>query len=531
MTHWFRVVFLSFGLVVTSYAQSDPVVSGALLAESSFSENIEHIQSLENRPGPEIDRLFEIWLAGNLAYWSVQNRLVEAVKEGRTFQLFDLHTAAALGEVKGSALRRVKANNSIRSALQAAIGIRQLSAFHASDRLQAIQALMRTPDIKLLDGLLAREGREEDPEVLSRLHILIGLVQIQSPDPADQRAGLARLNGVLDAEVRNALNALLLRPGNDPMVVAEATEVLSAINRELQLWGIGQNIVFGVSLGSVLLLAAIGLAITFGVMGVINMAHGEFIMIGAYTSFVMQQLFPTTIEWNLVLSIPAAFIVSALFGVLLERSIIRHLYGRPLETLLATFGVSLILQQLVRSVFGPLNQSVVTPAWLSGGWTVNAAFAVTYNRLFVIGFAFVILGGLWLIMQRTAFGMHIRAVTMNRGMAASMGIPTRTLDALAFGLGSGIAGMAGVALAQLTNVGPNLGQSYIIDSFMVVVFGGVGNLMGTVVAALSLGVANKLMEPWVGAVVAKILILVFIVLFIQKRPRGLFALKGRSVED
>ncbi|NBS12797.1 MAG: urea ABC transporter permease subunit UrtB, partial [Gammaproteobacteria bacterium] len=245
----------------------------------------------------------------------------------------------------------------------------------------------------------------------------------------------------------------------------------------------------------------------------------------------MQQLFPSTLEWNLLLAIPAAFLVSGSMGILLERTVIRHLYGRPLETLLATFGVSLILQQLVRSLFGPLNQSVITPSWLSGAWTVNAAFALTYNRVFVIVFSLLILGCLWLLMQRTSFGMHIRAVTMNRGMAASMGIQTKTMDALAFGLGSGIAGIAGVALAQLTNVGPNLGQSYIIDSFMVVVFGGVGNLFGTVVAAFSLGIANKLMEPWVGAVVAKILVLIFIVLFIQKRPRGLFALKGRSVED
>jgi urea transport system permease protein len=296
-------------------------------------------------------------------------------------------------------------------------------------------------------------------------------------------------------------------------------------------WGIGQDLFFGLSLGSVLLLAAIGLAITFGVMGVINMAHGEFIMLGAYTTFVIQQWIPATSVWSLLISIPAAFLVSGFAGIILERLVIRHLYGRPLETLLATFGVSLILQQLVRTVFGPLNQSVVTPDVLSGALDINAAFSVTYNRLFVIGFALSVLIALWSVMQRTSFGMRVRAVTMNRGMASSMGIQTKRMDALAFGLGSGIAGMAGVALSQLTNVGPNLGQSYIIDSFMVVVFGGVGNLFGTVVAAFSLGVANKVLEPFSGAVLAKILILVFIVLFIQKRPRGLFALKGRAVED
>ncbi|RZO81474.1 MAG: urea ABC transporter permease subunit UrtB, partial [Litorivicinaceae bacterium] len=265
--------------------------------------------------------------------------------------------------------------------------------------------------------------------------------------------------------------------------------------------------------------------------GVINMAHGEFIMLGAYTTFVIQQWIPATSMWSLLISIPAAFVVSGTAGIILERLVIRHLYGRPLETLLATFGVSLILQQLVRTVFGPLNQSVVTPDLLSGALDINAAFSVTYNRLFVITFALCVLVTLWLVMQRTSFGMRVRAVTMNRGMASSMGIQTNRVDALAFGLGSGIAGMGGVALSQLTNVGPNLGQSYIVDSFMVVVFGGVGNLFGTVFAALSLGVANKVLEPFSGAVLAKILILVFIILFIQKRPRGLFALKGRAVED
>ena len=314
-------------------------------------------------------------------------------------------------------------------------------------------------------------------------------------------------------------------------MVEVAQRELDAITRSLMYWGIGQDLFFGLSLGSVLLLAAIGLAITFGVMGVINMAHGEFIMLGAYTTFVIQQWIPATSVWSLLISIPAAFVVSGTAGIILERLVIRHLYGRPLETLLATFGVSLILQQLVRTVFGPLNQSVVTPDLLSGALDINAAFSVTYNRLFVITFALCVLVTLWLVMQRTSFGMRVRAVTMNRGMASSMGIQTNRVDALAFGLGSGIAGMGGVALSLLTNVGPNLGQSYIVDSFMVVVFGGVGNLFGTVFAALSLGVANKVLEPFSGAVLAKILILVFIILFIQKRPRGLFALKGRAVED
>ena len=292
-----------------------------------------------------------------------------------------------------------------------------------------------------------------------------------------------------------------------------------------------ETLFFGLSLGSVLLLAAVGLAITFGVMGVINMAHGEMIMIGAYTTFVIQQVFPKAIEYSLVIAVPAAFLVSGAVGVIIERGVIRYLYGRPLETLLATFGVSLILQQAVRSIFSPLNRSVITPEWMSGGWEVNAALLLTYNRLTIIIFTMILLGFLAALMRYSSFGLQMRAVTQNRRMASAMGVKTNWVDALTFGFGSGIAGIAGVALSQLTNVGPNLGQQYIVDSFMVVVFGGVGNIWGTALGAVILGVANKVLEPWSGAVLGKICLLVFIIMFIQKRPRGMFALKGRAAES
>ena len=285
---------------------------------------------------------------------------------------------------------------------------------------------------------------------------------------------------------------------------------------------------FGVSLGSVLLLSAIGLAITFGVMGVINMAHGELMMIGAYTTYVMQLLLPNDIGIALILAIPAAFIVSGLFGIAIERGIIRFLYGRPLETLLATFGLSLVLQQLVRNIFSPLNRSVSTPDWMSGSMQINDALSLTLNRMFIVVFALVVFAVLMLVMKKTLLGLQVRAVAQNRQMARAMGVRTSWVDALTFGLGSGIAGVAGVALSQLTNVGPNLGQAYIVDSFMIVVFGGVGNLWGTLVGAMSLGVANKFLEPWSGAVLAKILVLIFIILFIQKKPLGLFPQKGRT---
>ncbi len=282
-----------------------------------------------------------------------------------------------------------------------------------------------------------------------------------------------------------------------------------------------------------LLLAAIGLAITFGVMGVINMAHGEMVMIGAYTTFIVQEVIRTSapglFDYSLLIAVPLAFLVAGLVGIAIERGVIRFLYGRPLETLLATWGISLILQQAVRTAFGPTNREVGAPAFMSGAFEIGE-MAITWNRLWIIVFAILVFAALLAILKLTPIGLQMRAVTQNRRMASAMGIRTGRVDALTFGLGSGVAGLAGVALSQIDNVSPNLGQSYIIDSFMVVVFGGVGNLWGTLVAAMTLGVANKLLEPYAGAVLGKIALLVFIILFIQKRPRGLFALKGRAVE-
>jgi urea transport system permease protein len=268
-------------------------------------------------------------------------------------------------------------------------------------------------------------------------------------------------------------------------------------------------------------------------MGVINMAHGEMVMLGAYVTFVVQEWIrvnnPALFDWSLAIAIPLAFVVAGAVGVAIERGIIRFLYGRPLETLLATWGLSLILQQAVRTIFGPTNREVGTPGWMAGSFEIGQ-LSITYNRLYIFIFSLAVFALLLFVLRFTRFGLEMRAVTQNRPMAASMGIRTGRVDALTFGLGSGIAGMAGVALSQIDNVSPNLGQSYIIDSFLVVVFGGVGNLFGTLVGAMSLGIANKFLEPYAGAVLGKIVLLVFIILFIQKRPRGLFALKGRAVE-
>ena len=335
--------------------------------------------------------------------------------------------------------------------------------------------------------------------------------------------------------MRSLLGALAADPKQDDAVREAAAAAIKRIEDKLFFLGLGLNLFQGISLGSVLLLAAVGLAITFGVMGVINMAHGEMIMLGAYSTFVVQELFraflPVSLfDWYLAVAIPAAFLVSGLIGVVLEKGVIRWLYGRPLETLLATWGISLILQQLVRSIFGAPNKEVANPSWMSGGFEVVGGFVLTYNRLYLIVFCFLVLGAMALLLRATPFGLSVRAVTQNRAMASTMGIPTSRVDSLTFGLGSGLAGMAGVALSQIGNVSPNLGQLYIVDSFMVVVFGGVGNLAGTLLGAMTLGVVNKFLEPVAGAVLGKVVVMVAIILFIQRRPQGLFALRGRAAE-
>ena len=431
--------------------------------------------------------------------------------------------------------KKIGVNNALRKKIRSALALVRISSGTEQQRFDAARDLLKnskTVNSEILKSLI---NQEKSKEIVDILRINLAIKQLASDNGDVRLSAIIAMERSLYPEVRVALSQFINEFSDEEKQSRSAEYVLAektidSIDQLLKINRYAENLYFGLSLGAVLLLAAIGLAITFGVMGVINMAHGEMIMLGAYTTYVIQQLMPESTGLSLVVAVPAAFLVSGLVGVLIERSVIRHLYGRPLETLLATFGISLVLQQAVRSVFGPLNRDVVTPDWMAGTFMINPALELTYNRLYIIIFSLLVLAVLALVLKRTLFGLQMRAVTMNRPMANSMGIRTGWVDALTFGLGSGIAGIAGVALSQLTNVGPNLGQAYIIDSFMVVVFGGVGNLWGTLVAAMSLGVANKFFEPIAGAVLAKILVLVFIILFIQKRPRGLFALKGRAVE-
>jgi urea transport system permease protein len=392
--------------------------------------------------------------------------------------------------------------------------------------------MLRAPDPNSIPALDAAIAGEQVASVKVALEQARAAAVLVSDLPeADKLAAIdviAAIGGRDSLSLLTALQAKSQGPVKDAAAAA-----IDRINSSLALWSAAQNVWYGISLGSVLLLAAIGLAITFGVMGVINMAHGEMVMLGAYTTYVVQAVIranaPYLFDWSLAIALPLAFLVAGGVGLAIERGIIRFLYGRPLETLLATWGVSLILQQAVRTIFGPTNREVGNPSWMSGAFEIGQ-LSITWNRLWILCFALAVFALLLFVMKRTPWGLQMRAVTANRRMAASMGIRTPWVDALTFALGSGIAGIAGVALSQIDNVSPNLGQGYIIDSFMVVVFGGVGNLWGTLVGAMSLGILNKFLEPYAGAVLGKILVLVLIILFIQKRPRGLFALKGRAVE-
>ena len=463
--------------------------------------------------------------------------IVSSTEESRTqYELIDPVSLSRAGSAPVDELTKIGTNNRLRRFLRITIARGALANPDADVRRAAVRELLRSLDASAIELLRQRKTEETDARVLYEIDTALALATLDDGDAAARVAAVQTLSERLSPEVRNRLAALIER--NDDGSFAESDEgvrvaaaaAIETIDTARSLYSGVETLFFGLSLGSVLVLVAIGLAITFGVMGVINMAHGELMMLGAYTTYVVQTALPGYIEWSVLIAVPAAFLVAGLAGVLIERTIIRFLYGRPLETLLATFGVSLILQQLVRTVFSANNRSVITPSWMSGTLPINDALSITYNRLYIVIFSLIVFGLLLAVLKRTRLGLDIRAVSQNRAMARAMGIRSEWVDAMTFGLGAGIAGVAGVALSQLTNVGPNLGQSYIIDSFMVVVFGGVGNLWGTLIGGISLGVINKLLEPYAGAVLGKILVLVVLILFIQRRPRGLFPQTGRAAE-
>ena len=481
--------------------------------------------------------ILQALLKGKLYYKKSDKQIVFLKKNDDDYLATGVIDNKKLAETSKRKFKKIRVNNKLRQKLRALIAGINLENKNPKIRLSALKEMMGEVTLESLHDIQQKLENETDSDVLKIIQILTALVNVENEDKNARLSAIATLGASLEPKARVQIVSLLEKDDDDNYIEADkdiinaALKAKQIIDDRRDVFTFFEKIFFGLSLGSVLLLAAIGLAITFGVMGVINMAHGELIMIGAYTTYVVQLLMPNHIGLSLFVAVPAAFIVSGLFGIAIERSVIRHLYGRPLETLLATFGISLVLQQLVRSVFSPLNRSVETPQWMSGALEINPVFFITYNRLTIVFFSLAVFVALLLILKKTSLGLKVRAVSQNRTMARAMGIRSERVDALTFGLGSGVAGIAGVALSQLTNVGPNLGQAYIIDSFLVVVFGGVGNLWGTLVGAMTLGVFNKFIEPVTGAVLAKILVLVFIILFIQKKPRGLFPQKGRSSES
>jgi urea transport system permease protein len=537
----FMALVLALGLFAVSMtgSRAEPYTDALLhFTADSFDQTIDGINAVAASGNP---------LAATVIAALQEGRLLFSAESKRVFirDRFDQLVDAATGQAP------VRLNNRLRRIVEAALGSLTLMAPDPARRLEAAQAVFKSKDANALPALEQAIAKETDARVKQALIEARAAVvlYLDNASDADKIDAVAVIRQRGDQDALGLLGGL---PASaSPAVKKAAADAIASIQNSLAIWTAVQNAWYGLSLGSVLLLAAIGLAITFGVMGVINMAHGEMVMLGAYTTFVVQETirhkalalyvpgtslgvviplpFDISLDWSLPIAIPLAFLFAGFVGILIERGIIRFLYGRPLETLLATWGLSLILQQGVRTTFGPTNKDVSNPSWMSGSFDLGQ-ITITYNRMWIIVFTLAIFMGLLALLRFTRFGLEMRAVTQNRAMAASMGIRTNRIDALTFGLGSGIAGLAGVALSQIDNVSPNLGQGYIIDSFLVVVFGGVGNLWGTLVGAFTLGIANKFLEPFAGAVLGKIAILVLIILFIQKRPRGLFALKGRAAE-
>ncbi len=508
------------------------------LREATYSDKATIVERLSQSGHPSVRAVLTAFLEDRLYFRNNdQGVFIVKVADEDPLNLIDPLSLKAAGSAPADTLTKIGTNNGLRRALRTTVAHFALENPDVSVRLEAVRDMLRSLDDTTVALLRERIGAETNASVKKEIATGLALAALDSSDTAARLDAITTLRTSVSQDVRNRL-ALLIEKSpdgsfaeSDQTIREAAALAVIKIDRWRTFYSAIETLFFGLSLGSVLVLIAIGLAITFGVMGVINMAHGELMMLGAYTTYAVQTAMPGHIGISILVAIPAAFLVAGLTGVLMERTIIRFLYGRPLETLLATFGVSLILQQTVRSIFSALNRSVVTPDWMSGSLRLNDALAITYNRLYIVIFTLVVFALILAVLKRTRIGLDIRAVSQNRAMAKAMGIRTEWVDAATFGLGSGIAGVAGVALSQLTNVGPNLGQSYIIDSFMVVVFGGVGNLWGALIGGMSMGIVNKLLEPYAGAVLAKIFVLVALILFIQTRPRGLFPQTGRAAED
>lgn len=526
-----KILLLSLLFISSLFAKSFESDAQALVHSSlSKKTKIIHQLSMAYPNDNRIILLFNALLSNKLYYAKADESLVYLhAKKEDSYSGANLFTSLELPVMRKSDYKKVRTNNRLRSVIRNKLSEINLFSKDEVLRLSAAKNIFKHLDedsMPLIDKALKSEKDTDVKDILQNSKLILNAKYTHGEV---QKSAIIALGDSLSQTSIQFLKEI--KHNSDPEISRLAQESITNIQGKRSIYAWVEKAFFGLSLGSILLLAALGLSITFGVMKVINMAHGELIMIGAYTTFTIQKLLPNLIEYSLFIAIPVAFIVSGLVGILIERFVIRHLYSRPLETLLATFGISLILQQLVRSIYSPLNQDVQPPEWMSGALEINSALSLTYSRLYIIILAIVVFLGVLFVLKRTSLGLKVRAVTQNRQMAQAMGIKTGFIDAITFGLGSGLAGIAGVALSQLTNVGPNLGQSYIVDSFMVVVFGGVGNLWGTFIGAMTIGEFSKFLEPSVGAILTKVLVLVMIILFIQKKPRGLFPQKGRDAQD
>ena len=520
-----------------SYTQTLEDVLSAL-PKAKFAEKEKLIDTLGAIEDAVAIDVLNAMSQGTLYYHKKTKQVLFTVKNDEGFEVVDVITGTNLGNFGKREVKRISLNNNLRKYIKNVIAKSSLMLDDPGERINAAEIIFKSNSPELYIVIQQAIANEENKRVLAKLKLTEARLGLLSDDHEVQSMSLGYFekNTKTDPKVQSIINEYIqISDPNDGseqirLNLIKAEKIVSKIENNLRFFKLIENLFFGLSLGSILFLAAVGLAITFGVMGVINMAHGEMIMLGAYATYVVQLFLPNLINYSLFIAIPFAFLVAGAVGIILERGIIRYLYGRPLETLLATFGISLFLQQLVRSIFSPINMPVSNPTWMGGMLEVHPALSLSYGRIYILIFGLMVFLALWLILKKTHFGTEVRAVMQNRSMARAMGIKTGWIDSLTFGLGSGIAGIAGVALSQITNVGPNLGQGYIIDSFMVVVFGGVGNLWGTLTGAFMLGIGNKFLEPYAGAVLAKIFVLVFVILFIQRRPRGMFALKGRAAE-
>ena len=556
---------LTFGLVAQAADSARAIIAKAALAETP-TQRIDTITSLIGSGDESIAGLLAAWKEDALFVYTAPDGSKIPVQLSGDKDDQDSQIATRIDSGKpllssdgkslrlvASTLTAVEHTSALRRAMKAVLDLLDLSTPDLKKRISAIQTLGFAQDSEKLAALQARQKIEPVPSAQRALREAIALIGLKDASPEVKLASLQELAALHTIGSADALKAALAdaEAAHHPSLAAAARLALNAVDSHLTTVNFFGTLFRGLSLGSILLVVALGLAITFGLMGVINMAHGEMIAVGAYTTYVVQNIFGTGLalspfgfsfhlpglntggwlyESYFIFALPLSFFSAALVGIAMERAVIQWLYRRPLESLLATWGVSLFLQQFFRRVFGSNNVQVSSPSYLSDNWTFHDII-FGWNRVFVIGFAGLIVLGVWLVLTRTSLGLLIRAVMQNRNMAACMGVRTERVNMLTFGLGSGLAGLAGAFLSQIGNVGPSLGQSYIVDCFMTVVVGGVGNLPGTVVSAFGIGLADQsLQQILLNPVLGKITVLVAIILFLQWRPAGIFVTKSRSLE-